>query len=98
MKRLKTLRVRFALWTAGVLSAALALFGLFVYADMSHSLAAAVDETLQLTAIEVAAEVELRKGEPVFTEDPIADTQYTRLREQGVSVRVRSEERRVGKE
>src|SRR3990172_6091066 len=88
MKRLKTLRVRFALWTAGLLFAALALFGLFVYANMSHSLSAAVDETLQLTAIELAAELELRKGEPVFTEDPIEDTQYTRLREQGVSVRV----------
>ena len=88
MKRLKTLRVRFALWTAGLLFVALVLFGLFVYANMSHSLEAAVDETLQLAAIDLTAEVELRNGEPVFIEDPIEDTQYTRLREQGFSTRV----------
>ncbi len=88
MKRLKTLRVRFALWTAGLLFAALVLFGLFVYANMSHSLTATVDETLQLTAIDLIAEVEMRKGEPVVVENPIEDAQYTRLREQGFSMRV----------
>ncbi len=88
MKRLKTLRVRFALWTAGLLFAALVLFGLFVYANMSHTLAAAVDDTLRSTASELTAEVELRKGEPVFIEDPTEDPQYTRLHEQGFSLRI----------
>jgi heavy metal sensor kinase len=88
MNRLKTLRVRFALWTAGVLLASSVLFGLFAYASMSYSLATAVDENLQVTALELMSEVEIRNGEPVFIENPIQDPQYTRLREQGFSVRV----------
>jgi heavy metal sensor kinase len=84
----KTLRVRFALWTAGLLFAALVLFGLFVYANMSHALGAAVDETLQSTAIDLSGEVELRNGEPIFIENPVGDAQYARLREQGFSARV----------
>lgn len=88
MRYPKTLRVRFALWTAGLLLAALALFGFFVYASMARSLAAIVDETLQATALELGAEVELQEGEPVFTENPLEDPQYTRLWEQGVSFRL----------
>lgn len=88
MNRLKTLRVRFALWTAGVLLASSVLFGLFVYASMSYSLATAVDENLQVTALDLMSEVEIRNGEPIFIENPIQDPQYTRLREQGFSTRV----------
>jgi signal transduction histidine kinase len=88
MNRLKTLRARFSLWTAGVLLASLVLFGLFVYARMSYSLATAVDENLQVTALELMSEVEIRNSEWIFVEDPTADPQYTRLREQGFSARV----------
>jgi heavy metal sensor kinase len=88
MNRLRTLRVRFALWTAGVLLASSVLFGLFVYASMSYSLATAVDENLQVTALDLMSEVEIRNGEPIFIENPIQDPQYTRLREQGFSTRV----------
>ncbi len=63
MERLKTLRVRFALWMAGLLLTALMLFGLFVYANMSRSLARAVDETLRLTALQLIAEVEAEGSE-----------------------------------
>ena len=58
MRRLKTLRVRFALWTAGLLFGALVIFGIFVYANMSRSLATVVDETLHLTAMQLIAEIE----------------------------------------
>ena len=88
MNRLKKLRVRFALWTAGVLLASLVLFGLFVYANMSYSLATAVDENLHVTALELMSEVEIRNDQPFFIENPIQDPQYTRLREQGFSTRV----------
>ncbi len=88
MKHLKTLRVRFALWTAGLLLVALMLFGLFVYANMSRSLASAVDETLRLTALQLIAETETGDGETIFIEYSIEDRQYTRLREQGFSMRV----------
>ena len=88
MKRFKTLRVRFALWTAGLLSAALALFGLFVYANMSRSLSATVDETLRLVVAQLVAEVDIQGGVPVISENPIDDPEYARLREQGFSLRL----------
>ena len=88
MKRFKTLRVRFALWTAGLLIAGLGLFGLFVYVNMASNLVAAVDDTLRSTAVGLAAEVELYGSEPVLTENPIEDPQYAQLREQDFSVRI----------
>jgi hypothetical protein len=88
MKRLKTLRLRFALWTAGLLVAGLGLFGLFVYVSMASNLVAAVDETLRSTAVGLAAEVEVQGSEPVLTENPIEDPQYAQLREQDFSVRI----------
>ncbi len=88
MKRLKTLRVRFALWTAGLLFAALVLFGLFVYANMSRSLAATVDETLRLVVVQLVAEVDMGGGQPVISENPIEYPEYAQLREQGFSMRL----------
>ena len=44
--------------------------------------------TLQLTAIELTAEVEMERGALVLIENPIEDTQYARLREQGLSMRM----------
>lgn len=87
MKRLRTLRARVALWTAGLLLATLAMFGLLIYAVMAYSLRAAGDETLQLTAVQLMAEAELRGGELAFIETPLDDPQYARLREQGFSMR-----------
>jgi heavy metal sensor kinase len=87
MKLLQTLRVRFALWTAGLLLAALALFGLFVFANMSRSLSAGVDETLRFTALQLVAEVEVH-GNDIFIESFMEDPQYAQLREQGLSVRL----------
>lgn len=88
MNRLKTLRVRFALWTAGLLLIALMLFGLFVYINMSRSLAASLDDTLQLTATQLAAEVEVRNGQLVSVENFVDATQVTQLRENGLSMRL----------
>lgn len=87
MKRLKTLRARVALWTAGLLLTTLVLFGLFVYAAMAYSLYAAGDETLHLTAMQLMAEVEVKGGELTFIETPLDDPQYARLREKDFSMR-----------
>lgn len=85
MKRLKNLRVRFALWTAGLLFVALVLFGIFVYANMSRSLTAVTDETLHSTAMQMIAEGGARGR--VSIED-FQDPQYARLLEQGLSMRL----------
>ncbi len=88
MKYLKTLRVRFALWTAGLLLTALALFGLFVYLSMSHSLAKPVDQTLYLAATDLQAEIELKDGRLVLDENPFLEEEYEKLREQGLSMQI----------
>lgn len=88
MRRLQTLRVRFALWTAGLLLLALVLFGLLVYANMLYSLTAAVDEALQPVVIQILSEIELHKDELIVLENPIEDPEYVQLREQGFSIRV----------
>lgn len=88
MKRLQTLRVRFALWTAGLLLAVLILFGCFVYFVMGYNLRAVIDETLQAVATQLIVEVE--KGGRLPIEDIIEELQYERLRAQGFSIRVQN--------
>lgn len=90
MKRLKTLRVRFALWTAGLLFAALVLFGLFVYINMAYNLTAAVDDTLHLIATQLTADIEVEDDGLVFIEDEdlIEEMQQIQLREQSFSMRL----------
>src|SRR5262249_20330452 len=65
-QRRQTLRVRFALWVAGLLLAALLAFGVFVYLSMARSLASAVDETLQLSAAQAIAAVNIEDGQIAF--------------------------------
>ena len=65
MNHLKTLRVRFALWTAGLLLTALLLFSFFIYIRTAQSLADSVDSALRLAASQVAAEVDVAEGELV---------------------------------
>ena len=55
MKRLKTLRVRFALWTAGLFLVILSAFGVYVYGSMARGLGEAVDDSLALNASQVIA-------------------------------------------
>jgi len=88
MNRLKMLRVRFALWTAGLLLAVLTLFGIFVYLRMAQSLADSVDNALRLALSQVAAEVNVQNGNLVSVDDFIEDMLNTPLWEQGFSFRV----------
>ena len=88
MKRLKTLRARFALWTAGLLLAALTVFSSFVYVRMAQSLAASVDRTLRLAVSQVVAEVDIEHGELVSIDELFEDISNTPLVEQGFSFRL----------
>jgi heavy metal sensor kinase len=88
MKHLRTLRVRFALWTAGLLLAALALFSTFVYARMAQSLADSVDRTLRVAVSHVMAEVDVENGELVSVDELLEDIPNTLLVEQGFSFRL----------
>jgi heavy metal sensor kinase len=89
MQRMKSLRARFALWTAGLLFCALLVFGFFVYLTMSRGLATAVDETIQLTTMGLVEEIEFTNGKLVVADNPLReDEEYAPLREQGMSMRV----------
>ena len=74
MKRLSTLRARFALWTAGLLLVALSAFGLYVYGNMARGLAAAVDDTLTLSASQISSDLDIVNGQLILAdrlaEDP----------------------------
>jgi signal transduction histidine kinase len=91
MKHLRTLRVRFALWTAGLLLVALALFSTFVYARMAQSLADSVDRTLRVAVSHVMAEVDVENGELVSVDELLEDIPNTLLVEQGFSFRLLNE-------
>jgi heavy metal sensor kinase len=88
MKHLKTLRVRFALWTAGLLLAALTLFSTFVYIRMAQSLTTSVDSALRLAASQVVAEVDIAHGELVLVDEFLEDIPNTPLIGQGFSFRL----------
>ena len=88
MKHLKTLRVRFALWTAGLLLAALTLFSTFVYIRMAQSLADSVDSALRLAVSQVMDEVEVADGKLVSDDDLLEDIPNRLLVEHGFSFRL----------
>jgi heavy metal sensor kinase len=86
MKNLKTLRGRFALWTAGLLLFVLILFGIFIYVRMAQSLNDSVDNALKLVASQVEAEVDVENGELIPDDNFIEDLLL--LLDQGFSFRV----------
>ena len=90
MKRFSSLRARFALWVAGLLLAALLAFGAFVYVSLSSSLRASVDDSLQLSAAQANAAVNVEDGE-ISISDSIPETSaLVGLRERGFTIRVLS--------
>lgn len=68
MKRIKSLRTRFAIWTTGLILLILATFGIFVYANLSLSLHTAVDNSLSLSAAQTAATLNVNNGQILVPE------------------------------
>ncbi|MGC8780102.1 MAG: sensor histidine kinase [Anaerolineae bacterium] len=84
-----TLRVRFALWVAALLLAALAVFGAFVYFSLAHGLANAVDDSLRLSASQVAATVNTEDGQINFADNlPESSNVAEELRGRGLTIRL----------
>ena len=73
MTHFSTLRVRFAFWVAILLLGALIVFGVFVYVSLSRSLHASVDDSLQLSAAQAIAAVNVENGE-LSISDSIPET------------------------
>ncbi len=73
MKQLKTLRVRFALWTAGLFLLILTVFSSYVYGNMVRGLYAAVDYSLTLNASQVSGALNIENGQLILP-DSISET------------------------
>lgn len=93
MSRLRTLRARFALWTAGLLLAAMLGFSAFVYWRTARGLQESLDASLQVSAVQVVASI---GGEQMNVEDGqltlgdnLTDTAaLAQFQEQGLTIRV----------
>ena len=90
MQWLKTLRVRFALWVAGLLLLVFVAFGVFVYVSLGQGLAASVDTSLQVSASQAIAAVNIENGQINFTDSLPETSAITGLRDRGLTIRILS--------
>ena len=88
MKRFKTLRVRFTLWTSGLLLAALILFGIFVYFSMARGLSAALDNSLTINASQVSAGLNIDNGKLILSDSLIEAPDNVNLQGSGFTIRL----------
>jgi len=88
MARINTLRARFALWTSGLLLAALTLFGAFVYFSMSRGLSAALDNSLTINASQVSAGLNIDNGKLILSDSLIEAPENASLLASGFTIRV----------
>jgi heavy metal sensor kinase len=88
MKRLKTLRARFALWTAALFLLVLTAFGVYTYGSMARGLSAAVDDSLALNASQVITGLDIEDNRLVLSDSFVEEPENAALRERGFSIRV----------
>jgi heavy metal sensor kinase len=92
----RTLRLRFASWIAGLLFAMLTVFGLSVYLILSRGLSAALDDSLRLSASQAEAAVNSENGVIDFTDSlPESSSIGTELRSRGLTIRLLSPDGKV---
>lgn len=95
MRRLKTLRVRLALWTAGLFLLGLTLFGVYVYGSMARGLSAAVDDSLLLNASHVVAGLDIENGQLIPSDSFIDIPATADFRGRDFTIRVLSSQGHV---
>jgi len=86
----RTIRFRFALWTAGLLLVVLTGFSTFVYLNMAQSLKASIDDTLQLSAAQAVAAIEVDNGRLDLPDSFIEQPENADLRTNGLTLRLLS--------
>ena len=89
MRHFKTLRVRFAIWTALLLLGVLAAFGAFVYVSLAQGLSASIDDSLRVSASQAIAAVNIENGE-LSLSDILPQGTSDVLRNRGLTIRVLS--------
>lgn len=90
MRRLRTLRVRFALWIVGLLLGVLTAFGVFVYVSLAQGLTASVDISLQLSASQAIAAVNIENGQINLADSLPESSAVAGLRDRGLTIRILS--------
>ena len=88
MKRVKTLRVRFALWSSGLFLVVLIIFGTYVFTSMARGLSDAVDNSLVIYASQVAAGLDIENGKLILSEGLIESPENADFRSRGIAVRI----------
>ncbi len=88
MKRFKTLRARFALWTAGLLLIILSAFGLFIFESTAQGLSDRMDDSLTFVASQFIAGLDLEEEDLVTTENIALEPENIDLSARGFAVRV----------
>lgn len=88
MKRFRTLRVRFALWTSGLLFVTLCIFGIFVYGNMQRGLYATLDNGLIDNADQIAAGLNIENGQLSLPDNLVETQENSDLRGRGFTLRV----------
>jgi heavy metal sensor kinase len=68
MRPTSSIRVRFALWTTALMLALLAAFGGFVYWNLANGLSASLDDSLALSAAQVAGSLNVENGQAALSE------------------------------
>jgi len=94
MNRFKTLRVRFAFWTAGLMLIVLVLFGIFVYFSLRQGLANSIDDSIKLSTSQAIAAVNIENGQLSFS-DSLPESSTADLQERGLTIRILSLDRKV---
>lgn len=90
MERLKTLRVRFALWTSGLLLAILTIFGFYVYGSMMSGLSNTIDNSLTINASQAAAGLNIDNGKLILSDSLTEAPENADLRGHGFTIRILS--------
>jgi heavy metal sensor kinase len=94
--RIRTLRLRFSLWTAALLGAALMAFGVFVYFTTARALANSMDDSLRLSASQAIAAVNAEDGQINFSDSiPGAGDSADELRDRGLTIRIVDQQGRI---
>lgn len=88
MPRPRTIRARFATWTALLVLAVTAVFGAFVYARTSAGLRGTIDDGLVLSGSQVVSELDVADGRLLIAEGLVDPPPGIDLDDQGFAVRV----------
>jgi heavy metal sensor kinase len=89
MNPFKSLRIRFALWTAALILIVLVMFGAVMYLGLQQGLSNSIDDSMRLSASQAIAAINVENGQINFS-DSIPSLPETNNPLRGVTIRILS--------